>query len=112
MNHRDITSEKILQMPELAHLYKAVLFLEKNKDKILFPEKYEASMLNVTLDKTDDFFNEQPNMPLKDALIAILSSYTTQLSGELLLKVTQKIIERWEKLSKEVPHSAPELELA
>lgn len=112
MDISGMTSEEILKMPEVARFYEVVRFMENNKGKNLFPEKYEKSMLNVTVDKTDAFFNEQPNMPLKDALVAILSSYESQFAGELLLKVTQKIIERWEKLSKEVPHNEPELELA
>jgi hypothetical protein len=102
MDISGITSEQILQIPELAHLHKAVLFLEQNKGKRLFPKKYEASMIDLGAEKTYKLLKEQPTMPLKEALVAILSSFKSDLSGELLLKITQEIIKTHEKLSKNV----------
>jgi hypothetical protein len=106
------TAEQIRQMPELAHLYKTVLFLEQNKGKNLFPKKREMSVLNAATRDTQKFFNEQPTMPLKDIVAAIMSSFIPDLSGELIMKTTQKIIETHEKLSKTVSKKERELETA
>jgi hypothetical protein len=99
MDISGITSEQIKQMPELAHLYKAVLFLEQNKGERLFPKKYEASMVGLGEERTYTFFKQHPTMPLKEAVITILSSFKSDISGDILLKITQKIIETHEKLS-------------
>jgi hypothetical protein len=112
MDISGISSEQILQMPELAHLYEAVLFLEKNEGKILFPKKYEASMLDRAREKTRDVFNEQPKMPLKDAVVVILARLKSDISGELLLKMTQKIIQEWASLSVKTSQEMHELEPA
>lgn len=90
------TAEQIRQMPELAHLYEAVLFLEHNKGNILFPKKYEASILDIAEEDTYELFEEQPTLPLKDVIATIVPTFSLNLSGELILKVTQKIIETWE----------------
>jgi hypothetical protein len=105
------TAEQIRQMPELAHLYKAVLFLEQNKGKNLFPKKYEMSVLNAATRDTHTFFSEHPTMPLKEAVVAILGSFKSDISGDLLLKITQKIIETWEKCASKVAQTEGELEL-
>ena len=106
------TAEQIRQMPELAHLYKTVLFLEQNKGKNLFPKKHESSVLNLAKQDTRKFFKEQPTMPLKDVVAAIVPTFTGDLSGELIIKITQKIIETHEKLSKTVNQKQRELETA
>jgi hypothetical protein len=106
------TSAQIREIPELAHLYKVVLFMEKNKGKILFPEKYQASMIDRAQEKTIKFFNEHPEMQLKDAVVAILGSFTTDVPGFALLKMTEEIIKTHEKLSTNVLHEARELETA
>jgi hypothetical protein len=107
-----ISSEKILQMPELAHLYEAVLFLEKNDGKVLFPKKYEASMLDRASEKTRVVFSEQPKLLLKDAVIVTLSRLKSDISGELLLKMTEKIIQEWEALSAKALQTMSELQPA
>jgi hypothetical protein len=106
------TAEQIREIPELAHLYKAVLFLEQNKGKRLFPKKYEASMTDLGAERAYKLFKEHPTMPLKEAVVAVLSSFTSDISGQLLLKMTEKIIETWEKYAKTVHHQERELALA
>lgn len=106
------TAEQIREIPELAHLYEAVLFLEQNKGKRLFPRKYEASMIDMGAEKAHDFFKVYPTMPLKEAVVAILGSFKADLSGELLLKITQRIIETWGKLLSTVHQKERELETA
>jgi hypothetical protein len=112
MDISGITSEQILQMPELAHLHKVVLFLEQNKGKRLFPKKYEASMIDLGAERTYKLLKTQPTMPLKEALVAVLSSFKSDISGNLLLKITQEIIKTYGKLSTNVLHEARELETA
>ena len=106
------TAEQIREIPELAHLYKAVLFLEQNKGKRLFPKKYEASMIDLGAEMTYEFFEAHPTVPLKEAVVTVLGGFKSNIAGDLLLKITQKIIETWEKLSKTVQQQENELAIA
>jgi hypothetical protein len=106
------TSEQIKQIPELAHFYEVVLFMGKNKGKNLFPKKYEMSILDVVTKDTHNIFKEHPNMPLKNVVATVLQAFKPDVSGELILKMTQKIIETWEKLSSTVHEKERELETA
>ena len=112
MDISQYTSEQIKQIPELAHLYEVVRFVEKNKGKILFPEKYQASMTDMARVKTIEFFKEHPTMPLKDALVSILGSFTTDIPGFALIKMTEEIIKKWEKLAEAVNCQENELAIA
>ena len=51
-------------------------------------------------------------MPLKEVVVAILVNLKPNLSSELLLSVTQKIIQKWEKLAKTAHQTEDELETA
>lgn len=106
------TAEQIRQMPELAHLHEAVLFLEKNKNTIFFPEKYEASILDIAEEDTHELFEQQPTMPLKDVIGTILPTFDSNLSGELILKMTGKIVQTWQERSKAVHFQGNALEMA
>lgn len=106
------TAEQIREIPELAHLYKVVLFLEQNNGKRLFPKKYEASMIDLGAERTYKLFKEHPTMPLKEAVVAILSNFKSDISGELLLKMTEKIIETWEEYSKTMHRQEKKLAIA
>lgn len=106
------TSEQIKQIPELAQFYKVVLFMEKNKGKNLFPKKYEMSVLDSVIKDTHNIFKEHPTMPLKNVIATVLPAFRSDLSGELILKMTQKIIETWGKLSIIVHQKERELEIA
>ena len=107
-----LTSEQILQIPELAHLYEAVRFLESKTGKELFPRKYEASMLDSAEQETYEILKRNPSLPLKEVLISVLNEYPSDVSGELLLKMTEKIIQEWEALSAKALQKMSELEPA
>ena len=112
MDISGISSEQIKQMPELAHLYDAVLFLEKNKGKNLSPKKHESSIVGLAEEDTYDIFRAHPTMPLKEIVVKIVNTFDTDLSGELIIKITQKVIETHGKLSKRVVQKESELEIA
>jgi hypothetical protein len=107
-----LTSEQILQIPELAHLYEAVRFLENKTGKELFPKKYEASMLSLAERDAHALFRKKSDLTIKEALLCILNEYPSDISGEILLKMTQKIIQEWEASSSKVSEKTPKLELA
>jgi hypothetical protein len=102
MNSRPITSEEILQSPSLAPWHDALMLVKTRSFEELFPRKYEMSIVNRAAKKTYKLFEEQPTMPIKEVLVSVLNSFTTELSGPILLKITQEIIERWGKLSQTV----------
>lgn len=112
MNANGITSEQILQMPELAHMYEAVRFLEGKDGRDLFPRKYQESMLDSAERDAYLLFKENSNLPIKEVIVSILATYPSDVRGDILLKMTQVIIQKWEKLSKKAHQTAHELEPA
>ena len=102
-----ISTEIVKQTPELAHLYDIVHFLENAPVGSLFPEKREASAISTAGEAAYELLEAHPCMSLKETLTTVLNGCEEGLSGEVLLKITQRIITRWEKSSKTV---VPQLE--
>jgi hypothetical protein len=108
-----ISTEIINQNPELEEFREVVLFLENSTFKTLFPKKWEVSAISSAVQKAHDRSKENPNMSLKETLTMVLSSREEGLSGEVLLKITDKVIKKWEELSNPIVlQSESELQLA
>jgi 20S proteasome alpha/beta subunit len=108
-----ISTEIISQTPELAHLYDVVHFLENAPAGSLFPKKKEASAISTAEEAAYELVEAHPNMSLKEAITTVLNSCEEGLSGEVLLKITEKVIKKWAQLSKPiVPQLESELQLA
>ena len=105
-----ISKEIIAQNPEYAHLYDVVDFLENAPPKSLFPKKYEASAISCALEEAHRLLEENPHLSLKETLSMVLTYCEEGLKGEVLLKITQKVITKWEELS--IPQPESELQLA
>jgi hypothetical protein len=104
-----ISKEIIAQNPEYAHLYEVVDFLE-NAPRILFPNKHEVAVIDIALEEAHELLSTNPHLSLKETLSTVLMSSEDGLSSDVLLKITQKVIAKWEKLS--VPKMENELQLA
>jgi hypothetical protein len=105
-----ISLEIIRQRPELAHMYNAVKFLEGKEGKDLFPRKYEASMLGIAERDAYALFKKSPDLPIKEVIVHILNTYPSDISGNILLKMTHAIVQEWEELSKKAQPVEHELE--
>ena len=96
------TYDEALQTPELAHFHEAIHFLNHKPVGSLFPAKYEAATHHVAAKKTLELFKNSPQMPLKMVISTIMAGFNDDLSADLILKMTPKIIEKWEQLTYEV----------
>jgi hypothetical protein len=110
MDNDRIISEEILASPSLAPWHDALMLAKTKSFPELFPKKYQASMVDMAEEKTYKLLKEQPTLSLKETLTSVLNAFTTELSGELILKMTQVIIERWEKSAQTVHQTEAELE--
>jgi hypothetical protein len=61
--------------------------------------KFELSMIHLGGQKAYQLFQTDPNLPLNKVVGSILDNFEQTLNASLTLKVTQKIIETWEKLT-------------
>jgi hypothetical protein len=104
-----ISKEIIAQNPEYAHLYEVVDFLE-NAPRILFPKKHEVSVIYIAEEEAYDLLIANPHLSLKETLSKVLISCEDGLKGDVMLKITEKVISQWEKLS--IPKLESELQLA
>jgi hypothetical protein len=97
--NRTMTFEEMLADPEFAHIHEGLRYLQKTPPNELFPKKYEKSMIGLALTDTVELFQKNPNMPLKMVISTIIASFDDDLSADLILKMTPKIIEKWKKMS-------------
>jgi uncharacterized protein YjgD (DUF1641 family) len=66
----------------------------------LHPEKYAMSQVDYATKCTRELFNEKPEMPLRRVLVSVLDKFQDDnLEADLLRKITDKVIEQWEKLT-------------
>jgi hypothetical protein len=93
-----ISTEIINQNPELEEFREVVLFLENSTFKTLFPEKWEVSTLSSARERAHKLLEAHPNMSLKETLTTVLSGCEEGLSGDILLKITEQVIKKWEQL--------------
>ena len=56
-------------------------------------------MIGLALTDAVKLFQKNPNMPLKMVISTIIASFDDDLSADLILKMTPKIIEKWKTLS-------------
>jgi predicted P-loop ATPase len=96
---RTITFDEALEMPEYADFHEVIQYLEKTPFKEVFPKKYEMSLEDRVLEAIKTLFSENPYMPLKDVLSAVLDRLPNDLSAALLLKMTQFTLKKWGKLA-------------
>jgi hypothetical protein len=97
---KQITAEEALEMPELAHLHEAIRYAQNTPFKIMFPNKHRVIMESSVKKKTYKLFEINPNLPLHKVVANVLSQLSDdEMSSELTVKLTQVIIEKWEKLS-------------
>ncbi len=97
--NKTMTFEEMLADPEFAHVHEGLRYLQRTPPNELFPKKYEKSMIGLALTDAVELFQENPNMPLKMVISTIIASFDDDLSADLILKMTPKIIEKWKKMS-------------
>jgi hypothetical protein len=100
MDISEMTSEQIAKTPELAHLYDIVHFLEVTPEKDVFPKKYEAATISMAVQSAHNLLKDNPYMSLKDTVTQALNGCEDGLSSDVVLKITQKVIKKWEKIAK------------
>ena len=100
MDISGMTSEQIIQTPDLAHLYDIVRFLETTPEKDVFPKKYEMATISMAVQVAHDHLKKNPYMSLKETLTVVLNSCEDGLTSDVLLKITQRVIKKWEKCVK------------
>lgn len=100
-NRKFIADNGIVASPALAQEFQDIIaYVEKTPFKQLFPNKYKASIKHSVETKTEEIFHEQPTMPLKKVVSIVLADLNDEtLSAELILEMTQLIIQNWERMT-------------
>jgi hypothetical protein len=101
--NRSMTMEEALRDPSLAHIHEGLRYLQRTPPKDVFPKKYEISMVGLAKEDAVKRFKKKPDTPLKKVVSKIINSFDDDLSADLILKMTQAIIEKWAELSAAVP---------
>lgn len=93
-----ISTKIISQNPELERFREVVAFLENAPPGSLFPEKRAASAISWARQIAHKLLEANPSVSLKETLTTVLDGFKDDLSGEVLMKITQQVIAKWEKM--------------
>ena len=103
--NKDLTYEEALNDPSLAHIHDLIRYVQKTPFSQMFPKKHELTLIGLAESKTRKLFIENPNMPLKTVLTTVFEPLTDDIPAPLVLKLTKKIIQKWESLSATLPQN-------
>lgn len=97
--HKTVTFDEALKDPSLAHFHEAIQFVKDKSGQELFPKKYELGVMDSALETVVELFEKRPNMPLKSVLTSVFQDLPDDLSATFILKITNKVIQQWSKLT-------------
>ena len=97
--HKTVTFDEAIKDSSFAHFHKAILFVKDKSGKELFPKKYELSVIDAALETVVELFDENSYMSLKSVLTQVIQDLPDNLSAALILKITTKVIQKWENLT-------------
>ena len=106
-----LTLDEIMRDDSLSELRAVALFLDANKDKILFPEKFMGSLKNIVSREINELFDKSPDTPLVNVVTAMLTGMNEKMSPQMILEITDFIINKWQNLSAPKLRKVGELEL-
>jgi hypothetical protein len=98
-NKKSKTFVEALEDPTLTHLHDAIRSIQNKPFSQLFPKKHEITLTHVVEHNTLKLFDVNPNLPIKMVIATIFAPLTEDIPAPLMLKLTKKIIEKWESLS-------------
>jgi len=79
----------------------ALAILENADNRIYFPKKYFTSQRDFILREVKEIHTATPTLPIRQAVVNILSELPDFLPPDNILDVTRQIIENWQKLREE-----------
>jgi hypothetical protein len=101
---KSYTFEEVLASPEMAHYHDAIRYLQVTPEREVFPRKFELSMQDIATDNVYALFRENPATPLNDVVSVVMDKLPKDLKPQMLLKLVQITIEKWEELTFEATH--------
>ena len=105
-DNKSLTIEDLLQDSSFAHVHEALKYVINTPASQLIPKKHELVLTDLVEKETKELYNETPNLPIKKVLSTIFESLTDDIPAPLMLKLTKKIINKWQKLSMSLQHES------
>ena len=102
---KSMTYEEALQDPSIAEFHDFIRYVQKTPFSKMFPKKHQMSLLSIVGMDTRKLFIENPNLQIKTVVTTILQPLTEDIPAPLVLKLTKKIIQKWESLSATLPQN-------
>ncbi len=99
---KQLTMEDILEIPEMSDWHADIRYIQTTPFSKLFPTKYRMMIEDSIKRQTFNAFKINAATPLKDVVSTVLSSLKDDISPELIVKMTQLIVDKWTQLSAEI----------
>ena len=103
VKNESVMFEDALSNPDYAHLHDILRYVESAHDSELSPKKYQMGLEHIAIKYIQLTFNQHPSMGLKDVVILVLEKLPSDIPPPFMLKITQFIIHKWEKLYSPIP---------
>ncbi|MDZ7879798.1 MAG: hypothetical protein U5L45_19120 [Saprospiraceae bacterium] len=95
-NNKTMTAAQVLRDPSLAHFHDMIRDFQNSPSKDIFPQKYEAGVIDAAMDHLFEIFEKQPKMSFKALLRRIIAQLPDDITPTLLFKVLHQAHEEWE----------------
>lgn len=90
---KSLTFEEIIADPSLERYHKAAQFFKENK--IIFPDKFMASLKSIVNRDLQNLYAENPQLPLSKVVALMLEGMNENMSAEMIKDITTFILDRW-----------------
>lgn len=91
-----LTFEDILADASLERYHKAAQFFKENDNKIIFPDKFMASLKSIVRRDLQNLYAEQPHLPLSKVVAVLLEGMNDNMSADMIKDITAFILDKWE----------------
>ncbi len=100
--YNNIPAKEALKIPELKDMAEAMLKNSGNtRRQVLASEKYLKASELATRFLLMELLQKHPDWQLKDIFVAAIQTFPAEMPPQVLLKMTQIIVEEWEKVKLE-----------
>ncbi len=93
---KSLTFEEILEDASLERYHKAVHFFMENENKIIFPDKFMASLKSIVRCDLQKLAVEKPYLSLSKVVATMLEGMNENMTADMVKEITFFILDKWE----------------
>jgi hypothetical protein len=93
---KSLTFEEILENPSLERFHRVTHFFMENENKIIFPDKFMASLKSIVGRDLQQMALENPHLSLSKVVATMLEGMNEDMTADMIKDITAFILNKWE----------------